>query len=94
MRFVPFLLLLGLLPACTQFPELDGVTSDVAENADYPTLLPLDPLMQSTSLPNADAEETEAELQARVAALQARAARLRGQVVDPETRRRLSEDAG
>lgn len=58
------------LSACAQFPALDGTISDAARNAPYPTL---------ESLPNAQTGVAIADttLNTRIAALQARAARLR-----------------
>jgi hypothetical protein len=58
------------LSGCANFPALDGTISDAARAAPYPTL---------TQLPQitAVAPEDEDQLAARVAALQARAARLR-----------------
>ena len=62
--------LIGLLAACTDFPQLEGTISDVARDAPYPTLSPL---------PASDPIHTtdDSALRARVAALQARAERLR-----------------
>ncbi|WP_090207435.1 hypothetical protein [Yoonia litorea] len=64
------ILVIALLTACTPFPELAGTISPEARDAPYPTLTPLPDL--SIAAP----DETDA-LQARVAALQARAARIR-----------------
>ncbi|WP_400086796.1 hypothetical protein [Yoonia sp. R78084] len=63
---LPFL----LIPACATFPALDGTISDAARQAPYPTLT------QLPSLPPVSASE-DADLQARIAALQARADQLR-----------------
>jgi hypothetical protein len=63
---LPFL----LIPACATFPALDGTISDAARQAPYPTLT------QLPSLPPVSAAE-DADLQARIAALQARADQLR-----------------
>lgn len=64
------LAILFCLSACAQFPALDGSISDAARNAPYPTLQPLPDA--SAGVPVADTT-----LNARIAALQARAARLR-----------------
>ncbi len=68
MRFMPlfFIVLIG----CAEFPALDGTISDAARAAPYPTL---------RQLPHSATIESDADagLAARVAALQARAARLR-----------------
>ena len=58
------------LSACTTFPQLEGTISDAARNAPYPTLTPV------PAAPPSSGVEDEA-LQARITALQARAARLR-----------------
>ncbi|WP_373636704.1 hypothetical protein [Yoonia sp. BS5-3] len=59
-----------LLSACAEFPALEGTISDAARDAPYPTLQPLPE--NYVGLPVADDP-----LSARIAALQARAARLR-----------------
>lgn len=61
---------LVLLSACTPFPALQSTISDAARAAPYPALTPVPPLAQAD---NAEA----AALAPRIAALQARAARLR-----------------
>lgn len=66
---------IALLPclalcACTSFPALEGTISDAARDAPYPTLTAV-PMAPPVSGADADA------LQARIAALNARAARLR-----------------
>ena len=67
LRHLPFAL---ILTACTSFPALDGTISDAARDAPYPTLTPI-PLA-----PPATGDDA-ADIQSRVTALQARAARLR-----------------
>ena len=68
MRLIPIFIF--ALAACAEFPALNGTISDAARNAPYPTLSPLpDFTPQQTS--------TDTQMAARVAALQARAARLR-----------------
>lgn len=64
------LLFILALTGCAQFPELGGTINEAARQAPYPTLQPLPET--ATALPVAD--DT---LDARIAALQARAARLR-----------------
>jgi hypothetical protein len=59
-----------LIPACATFPALDGTISDAARQAPYPTLT------QLPSLPPVSASD-DADLQARIAALQTRADQLR-----------------
>ncbi len=64
------LILLTVTSACADFPALDGTISDAAREAPYPTLTPI------PSGP-ADLVDDEALLQDRIAALEARAERLR-----------------
>ncbi|MEL6682023.1 MAG: hypothetical protein AAFQ09_05190 [Pseudomonadota bacterium] len=59
-----------VLPCCTEFPALDDTISDAARDAPYPDLQPLPTLAPAQSAPGAS-------LEARIAALQARADRLR-----------------
>lgn len=61
------------------------------EAAPYPELVPLGPVLAEANASNVDARQTEAELSARVAALRARAARLRGSVLSGRERQRLAE---
>ena len=68
MRYAVFFPL--ILSACATFPALDGTISDAARQAPYPELTPLPPLPAAS-----EAENTA--FQARLDALQARAARLR-----------------
>ena len=71
MRCLPFVILIGLT-GCATFPELDGTISDAARNAPYPRLTAL-PATETGPVP----DTTEAAMAARVAALNARAERLR-----------------
>ncbi len=64
--------LLVCLCACTPFPQLDGTISDAARNAPYPELTPI---LAQPDIGNAST--VEADMAARIAALQARAERLR-----------------
>jgi len=63
---LPFL----LISACATFPALDGTISDAARQAPYPTLTELPPFPAITA-------SEDAALEARIAALQARADQLR-----------------
>ncbi|MFT6945339.1 MAG: hypothetical protein ACJAUW_001921 [Yoonia sp.] len=68
MRVLP--ILLCLLSACATFPQLDGTISATVRNAPYPLLTPV-PLAPQAS------GDVASDMQARVAALQARAATIR-----------------
>ncbi|MEL6419257.1 MAG: hypothetical protein AAFV87_04650 [Pseudomonadota bacterium] len=94
MRLSPCLVILAAISACTQFPELDDAVSEQAQAAPYPALVDLGPLVTEVRAGRTDPAEVETSVDARVAALRARAARLRGEVVDAETRRRMQAGAG
>lgn len=79
------------LGACTQFPDLDSTIPPGAERADFPALVPLDPLLAQNIASAEDNDAISASLEARVAALRARARSLQtGSIVDPATRQRLT----
>ena len=61
-----------LLSACATFPALDGTISDAARLAPYPRLTPLPDTMEPVP-----SGEMDAVMAARIAALNARAERLR-----------------
>ena len=63
--------------ACTQFPALDGTISPELENADFPDLVPIEPLLAGAAPVVANPVETTETLSARVAALRGRAEALR-----------------
>lgn len=89
LRYAALLLTLAL-SACTQFPELKDTTSPEIRRAAYPDLVPAEQLtaqVQSARI----TDQTTAGLSARVAALRARAARLRGTVIDRTSRNRLAQ---
>lgn len=72
--------------ACAQFPELDSTVAPDIENASYPALVPFEQL----NIPAMESDDAEDPLIARTAALKARAARLRGTVLDTDSRTRLT----
>lgn len=75
------------LAACTEFPELDVAVPDSATKGPYPALLPMEQILAGPE-PTVS-EETLGNMQSRVAALKARASRLRRPVVDAPTRARM-----
>ena len=87
----PSLIMFCALTACAQFPELDRTVSPEVEAADFPALVPLEPILASTSTAVHSNQQTQAVLEARVANLRARAARLRGSVLTGAERQRLAE---
>ncbi|WP_372609628.1 hypothetical protein [Aquicoccus sp.] len=72
---------LALLPGCADFPALDDNVPATLERADYPRLVPVEPLIEAAREVRID-DDSEAQIAARVAALRARAARLRAREVD------------
>jgi hypothetical protein len=76
--------------ACAQFPALDGTVPANAEAADYPALVPLEPLLANIDATSTDAQATTGAINARVARLKSRADRLRRGVVDSQTRSRMT----
>ncbi len=76
------------LSGCATFPELDATLSEEAKEADYPRLMPIGELTAAAPAARIT-EQTASRLNGRVSALRARAARLRGSVVDSATKRRM-----
>ena len=72
--------------SCTQFPDLDATVPAEAERSEYLELVPFETLKAEQP----SEVSAEASLAARSAALRARAARLRGTVVDQSTRARMT----
>ncbi|MBU3258809.1 hypothetical protein KPG71_02140 [Roseovarius sp. PS-C2] len=74
---------------CTQFPALEDTVSEEARNAPYMSLEPVENLR--AGVPEDRIADTDtAAMEARIARLRARAARLSGNVVDSRTRSRMS----
>lgn len=88
MRLIAFVLPFALL-GCTQFPELDSAVSTNGQNTDYPSLVPIQSLLDQSRTTGPPPEQIVASLNARVLALRNRAARLRGSVIDANTRKRM-----
>lgn len=79
-----------ILTGCTQFPELDRTQTAALAAADYPALLPLEPILADTALPAPEAVAIAAATQSvRLNRLRARAAELRSDVLDLEEKKRL-----
>jgi hypothetical protein len=82
---------LTLVGACTQFPDLDrNITPELA-SADYPALVPMDPILTQARTIKIEPVQATVAIDARVAALKSRAARLRGSVLTGRERQRLEE---
>ncbi len=72
--------------ACVSFPDVPFQGAST-QSSDYPTLLPLDDVLAA---PEPLATEGDIDdLQSRLAALQAKVARLQGPVIEPAQRRRM-----
>ena len=84
------LALLTLTGACTQFPQLDHTSSPELENSNYPMLVPLGPVLAAAQTSGIEPVQATAVIDARVNALKARAARLRGSVLSGAERQRLA----
>lgn len=83
-----FAILVTVMVGCSDFPELDAAVTPAARQAGYPSLIPINQLIDGAQ----DVQitpQTVANLQGRVSGLQARAARLRGPVIDAATRARM-----
>jgi len=89
MRYIA-ILCLTTLAACSQFPSLEEDAALGARDAPYPALVPTESLR--TQIPGAQIiDDSQAALEARIARLRSRAARLKGTVVDGGTRARMSQ---
>ena len=78
--------------ACTQLPLLDAAVSPEARNAPYPDLIPIEQIQGNvpTQLITTD---TAPDIENRIVSLKARAARIRGSVIDDATRAQLQSTA-
>lgn len=76
------------LAGCSRFPELDETVTAAARAQPYPELVPLSGLQHRLDTPRIT-PETAPTLEARVERLNARAARLRGSVIDADTQARM-----
>lgn len=85
--FCVCLTLLGAA-ACSEDPLVRAQISDAARRADYPKILPLNALLATRPDP-VDVVALTGNLSSRAATLRARAARLRGPIVDTATRARM-----
>lgn len=89
-KTLPLLLALSLSPACTEFPALDGTVPPAQANGPYPDLVPLAPLVARANTSTGTLAEIEQSLTPRLAALRARADGLRGPVIPPAERERMT----
>lgn len=90
MRAGLFLLCLGLTGSCASFPEIDAAMGAGARDAPFPTLAPIDGLLDRAAAVTIDGSEGE-RLSARAAWLRSRARALQAPVLTRAERRRLLE---
>lgn len=79
------------LTACTQFPELAYTQTRALESAEYPALVPIEPILANAPGPAPDPTEEMAILNTRLTALRARADRMRGAVLNGAEKQRLKK---
>jgi len=79
---------LVLVAACSDFPQLDDTISEADRAAAFPDLVNLDTLL--SDVPTGSVQTASNDLDARLAALQSKAARLRGAVLTTPERNRLA----
>ncbi|NNE52921.1 MAG: hypothetical protein HKN30_11035 [Sulfitobacter sp.] len=84
-------LLALILAACTQFPELENTVRPEVQEASYPELIPLEPILATVEASPVDPVQTEAALETRLASLRARANAMRGSVLSSQEKKRLDE---
>jgi len=77
-----------MLPGCTEFPALTAPLTAADTDAPLPVLVPVDSILARTE-DTAIQPDTQSGLEARMAGLEQRAARLRDAGLDPETRARM-----
>lgn len=86
-------LALGGLAGCDDPYPLSADLTEADRRAPYPVLLPVEQVRAQVPPPRTT-ERTQPELEARAARLRARAAGLRGPVIDAETQSRLDRGTG
>ncbi len=79
-----------LLGGCTSFPELDETVGPGAKGAAFPNLVPIGTLTRDVGLSQSAQSDLESNMEQRVNALRARAARLSGNVIDRRTKSRMA----
>jgi len=90
-RTLATLCLTALCAGCTQFPELDFTQTAALEAAEYPALVPIEPIIAGVDQPGPDPVAEQTNMDARLAGLRARADRLRGGVLSAAEKKRLEE---
>ncbi|MEM8775996.1 MAG: hypothetical protein AAGF53_13240 [Pseudomonadota bacterium] len=89
-KLIAAIFLVAFGTSCTQFPELDETFTRDARSSPFPQLGPAEDLRAQVG-EALITDESIARTEARINALKARAARLRGTVIDQNSRNRLSQ---
>lgn len=92
-RSIGMVAVVALLSACSSFPDLRARVSPEALNADFPKLLPAEDLRAQVATGPIEPREpiVAQQIDSRANALRARAASLKGDVIDAESRDRLDQ---
>lgn len=88
-RALSFCMIAVAVTGCTQFPDLDHTQTGALDAAEYPALVPIEPLLAQANTAGADPVQTQDNLDSRLAGLRARANALRGTVLTDAEKRRL-----
>ena len=86
-----FSLVIGFVAGCTTFPELEDTQTEALEAAEFPVLVPVDPILAGTKPVDTTAPDTRTDFDARLAGLRARAEAMRGTVLTDAERRKLED---
>lgn len=82
MRLLVLLFLCSGLLACGTLPDIPETASSIGADADYAGFVPMDQVILEQRQGDTEALETEEELEARLAGLRVRAAKLRAASVE------------
>lgn len=82
---------LALTGACVQFPALDRTLTPELTLQAFPALVPIDPILAAAQTGTVAPVRETAAIDARVAALEARAAQLSRSVLSGRERQRLAQ---
>ena len=88
LRLPLLILITGLVTGCSDILPLDRSVDKRTQDAAYPDLIPAENIRAKATTPQIT-PDTADNLDQRSAGLRARAARLKGDVVDPGTQERL-----
>lgn len=86
-KYILSFVIIGFFASCAPFPDLDHTIDPAARDAGYPALVPLGPILNAANASQTTIDATD--INGRIAALNARANRLRGAVIDSATLARI-----